>query len=407
MAQTICLNMIVKNESGIIEYTLDKLLNKIKIDYYVIVDTGSSDNTKEIIKNFFNKKNIPGEIYDDTWIDFASNRTMALSYAFNKSDYVLIFDADDEIIGDFILPDKLVYDGYKFLFNIDMVSFQRTLLVSNRKKWEYKSVIHEYIVNCELINKIETIEGKYFVTTTQISYRNLDSDKYLNDALILEKSFENVYQKYNDINLASRYSFYCANSYFNHGDFNQAIKWYLKRLEFDGYTQEKYVSCIKLYYCYDQIDLLDNNSTNNDEKKIYYLKKSIEFDNKRVEGIFELIKFYCLKDQFDIAFQYYLLINKLYDSDFDIILNTKLFINIPIYTFYLPFLIIIISMKFKNYQLGIQMYKIIFMKKQVNINHDWLDKLINNLYFFTDHFKNNIEFKELLESYVNFYNLRF
>ncbi len=398
MAQTICLNMIVKNESSIIEHTLDKLLNKIKIDYYVIVDTGSLDNTKEIIKNFFNKNNIPGEIYDDTWIDFASNRTLALTRAFNKSDYVLIFDADDEIIGDFILPEKLVYDGYKFLFNIDMVSFQRTLLVSNRKKWEYKSVIHEYIINCEPINKIYTIKGKYYVTTSQISYRNLDSNKYLNDALILEKSFENNL----DLDLASRYSFYCANSYFNHGDLNQAIKWYLKRLEFAGYIQEKYVSCIKLYYCYDQIDL-------NDVKKINYLKKSIEFDNERVEGIFELIRYYCLKDQFDIAYQYYLLIDKIYysDSEFDLILNKKLFINLPIYTFYLPFIIIIIAMKFKNYQLGVRMYRVIFMKKQINISQDWLDKLINNLYFFKDYFNDDNQFKQLLESYIKFYNLRF
>ena len=62
MQQTICLNMIVKNESAIIEQTLSNLLSKIKIDYYVISDTGSTDNTKQIIKNFFDSKNILGEI---------------------------------------------------------------------------------------------------------------------------------------------------------------------------------------------------------------------------------------------------------------------------------------------------------------------------------------------------------
>ena len=48
----ICLNMIVKNESHIIESTLSKLLNKIKIDYWVISDTGSTDDTKEKITTF-------------------------------------------------------------------------------------------------------------------------------------------------------------------------------------------------------------------------------------------------------------------------------------------------------------------------------------------------------------------
>ena len=49
MTQTICLNMIVKDESHIITETLTKLTNKIKFDYYVICDTGSSDNTKKYI----------------------------------------------------------------------------------------------------------------------------------------------------------------------------------------------------------------------------------------------------------------------------------------------------------------------------------------------------------------------
>jgi glycosyltransferase involved in cell wall biosynthesis len=55
---TLCLNMIVKDEAHIIENTLTKLLNKVKIDYWVISDTGSTDNTKEIIVDFFKQKNI-------------------------------------------------------------------------------------------------------------------------------------------------------------------------------------------------------------------------------------------------------------------------------------------------------------------------------------------------------------
>ena len=55
---TICLNMIVKNESHIIEKTLQNICENIPITYWVICDTGSTDNTKEIIQNFFNSKNI-------------------------------------------------------------------------------------------------------------------------------------------------------------------------------------------------------------------------------------------------------------------------------------------------------------------------------------------------------------
>ena len=53
---TICLNMIVKNESHIIEKTLENIYQKFPISYWVISDTGSTDNTVEIIKNFLMRK---------------------------------------------------------------------------------------------------------------------------------------------------------------------------------------------------------------------------------------------------------------------------------------------------------------------------------------------------------------
>ena len=111
----LCLNMIVKNESHIIKNTLTNLLKKVKFDYWVISDTGSTDNTKELITEFFKEADIPGELFDDEWKDFGHNRTIALAHAFGKSKYLMVFDADDEIIGDFVLPD-LTKDSYHFQF---------------------------------------------------------------------------------------------------------------------------------------------------------------------------------------------------------------------------------------------------------------------------------------------------
>ena len=92
---TLCLNMIVKNESKIITRMFDSVLSVI--DSYCICDTGSTDNTRQIITDFFNEKNIPGEIHNNEWKNFAHNRTIALNEAFNKTDLLLVFDADDEI----------------------------------------------------------------------------------------------------------------------------------------------------------------------------------------------------------------------------------------------------------------------------------------------------------------------
>lgn len=56
MKNSICLNMIVKNESSIIENTLNNLCSYIKFTYWVISDTGSTDDTPSIIINYFKKK---------------------------------------------------------------------------------------------------------------------------------------------------------------------------------------------------------------------------------------------------------------------------------------------------------------------------------------------------------------
>ena len=58
MKQSICLNMIVKNEGGIIKETLTNLCKYITFKYWVILDTGSTDNTKQVIIDFFKNEYI-------------------------------------------------------------------------------------------------------------------------------------------------------------------------------------------------------------------------------------------------------------------------------------------------------------------------------------------------------------
>ena len=186
----LCLNMIVKNEAHIIEETLNNLTNNINIDYWVICDTGSTDNTKDIIKNFFDNKKIKGELIDVPWRDFGYNRTKALEYAYNKSDYLLIFDADDKIHGKIDIP-KNLRDQNSFRFGSNSFSYYRTLLINNRKKWKFNGVLHEYLTPIDIIDENTlNIEGSYYIESGRTGNRSLNKDKYKNDAEILEKAFE-------------------------------------------------------------------------------------------------------------------------------------------------------------------------------------------------------------------------
>ena len=89
---TICLNMIVRNESKIITRLLTSVLPII--DTYVICDTGSTDDTQKIIKEFFDKHNIKGDVISEPFKNFGYNRTVALKAARNKATYALLLDAD-------------------------------------------------------------------------------------------------------------------------------------------------------------------------------------------------------------------------------------------------------------------------------------------------------------------------
>src|SRR5690606_26999792 len=94
---TLCLSMIVKNNEQIIEKTLENLCSKFKFDYWVILDTGSVDNTKKIINDFFSKNDISGELIENAKDD----KNLALSYTYQKTDFVLVSAVNDNLIGIF------------------------------------------------------------------------------------------------------------------------------------------------------------------------------------------------------------------------------------------------------------------------------------------------------------------
>jgi glycosyltransferase involved in cell wall biosynthesis len=84
--------MIVKNESKVILRLLQSVLPII--DGYCICDTGSTDNTIELIETFFREKNIPGKVIQEPFQDFGYNRSFALKACEQmNAEYILLLDA--------------------------------------------------------------------------------------------------------------------------------------------------------------------------------------------------------------------------------------------------------------------------------------------------------------------------
>ena len=188
--KTICLNMIVKNESHIIASTLKNILEHVKIDYWVISDTGSTDDTVDIIQEFFKERNIDGELFQDGWKDFGTNRSKALEHAYNKSDYIFIFDADDLIHGQIALPIHFDKDMYQLPFE-NPTSYYRSVLISNRMRWKYNGVLHEMLANIDPIKSEEFLLGNFYIQSRRLGNRSKNPNKYIDDAVILANAYQN------------------------------------------------------------------------------------------------------------------------------------------------------------------------------------------------------------------------
>ena len=231
-SKAVCLNMIVKNEKTVIERCLASV--KPFIDYWVIVDTGSSDGTQKIIKEFM--KDIPGELHERPWVNFAHNRNEALDLARDKAKYCLFIDADEElrISSDFIKP--VLDKDYYFIPTEDLShsTFQRIHFIKNKLDWHWYGVIHEYLF-CENAISNEILKGICNLATASDGNRSQDSEKHRKDAVVLENALKD------DPN-NSRYMFYLAQTYFNCKEYDLSIKNYEKRVALGDNGEEVFCS---------------------------------------------------------------------------------------------------------------------------------------------------------------------
>ena len=372
MQQSICLNMIVRDEEHVIESTLANILENIPVTTWIISDTGSTDNTKEKIITFFKERDLPGEIFDDIWKDFGHNRSEALKHAYNKSDYLIIFDADDSFTGNFALPESLTHDGYHLTFGSSHFAYKRVLMLNNRKRWKFEGVLHEYVMPVDHAPSYGNIYGDYHIESGKSGARSKDPDRYKKDATILEKAYYETKEEGDRI--YTRYGYYCAQSYKDAGMVDDAVKWYKINLQDNGFDQEKAVSCIALGDIYiDKGDIAG---------AIYYWCKSLEIDNDRLDGIAKIIAYYGDNDKFNMVINYYMMIIDQLDRDIDT--NSKLFVNRNAYTYEIAFKVTVAAFYSVKPAIAIRAYRQLLSNIQFIPSH-MLDTIFNNMTFYKTH----------------------
>jgi len=277
-SKTICLNMIVKNESHCIKRALKSV--KPLIDTWVIVDTGSTDGTQQVIKEFL--KDTPGKLYERSWKNFEHNRMEALLLAKNEADYILFIDADDELV--FLKNFKkpiLDKDFYYIVLKDRGIKYKRIQLINSKLNWKWKGVLHNYLTltpNSKNFDTLKNVEMK----RNYDGARSKNPKKFNKNAEILEDALKKEPNN-------KRYRFYLAESYRDAKKYRLAIENYEKRIDMGGWEEEIFWSMLQIAKLKQRL-----NFPKNEFLKDYY--KAYLFRPNRIEPLYYIAN-YCRRNK--------------------------------------------------------------------------------------------------------------
>ncbi len=290
---SICLVMIVKDEEDTIERCIDSVAKYI--DHWVIVDTGSKDNTISKIHEVMAKHNIPGTLYERPWVNFGHNRTESLALAQGICDYRFVMDADDTFES-FVDNPFEDLDQSKSGFGINLqlggISYNRCMLIKSDEDWEFVGVLHEYPFpkNKQTPNFGMVNNCVIHACISPLKRAKSQKEKYANDARILAKAVKEEPDN-------SRYVFYLGQSYFDSQQYAKAIEAYKKRTTMGGWNEEVYISHYKVALC-----LMELNKK--DEVLIDAFSKAWENRPFRLEAAYHITRILRINKRHVLGFTY-------------------------------------------------------------------------------------------------------
>jgi len=379
----ICLNMIVKNESKIITRLLETV--KDLIDSYCICDTGSSDNTVEIIEEYCRINNIPGKILHEEFRDFGYNRSVALRGCddMENADYILLMDADMkmEINTDDIESFKksLTKDAYYILQGCPDFFNNNIRIIRNDRSYNYWGVTHEYIELPD--NAIMENIGRNVLFINDIGDGGSKANKFKRDIELLEKGLE---AKPNN----ARYLFYLGNSYRDNENYEKAIETYKKRIKVDGWIQETWHSYYSIGNCYMYLD--------KPMEAIYNWLEAYQFMPTRIENIYKIVSYYREEQKYALALSFYEMACKIRSRN---VATSHLFLENDIYEHKLDYEMSIIGY-YTNINKTNMINMCMMLLNKRSISHSIYQNILSNYKYYCPELK-EISIKELDEKNIN------
>lgn len=296
----IALLMMLKNEQKRLLVSLKSVIGIVKS--LVIYDTGSTDNTIQILKDFSSENDIELRLKQGEFVNFSVSRNVSLDFAdsFNDIDFLLLLDCNDELQGgDKLL--KLATEHLNTDFNAFLIcqhwwsgkydKYFNTRFLRSKSEWRYKGSVHEYLAN---MNKDRN--GTVFKSPDDIILyqdRTQDDDK-TSKRFVRDKTL--LLADYKQNPTEPRTLFYLAQTCACLKQKEEAFYYYKLRSELEGFQEEKFHAYLRAgnlsqQLCHDWYDTLS-----------YYMK-AVEHSN-RAEPLIRIADHYNKQKNWILAFHF-------------------------------------------------------------------------------------------------------
>ena len=288
--------IMVKNAGPQFEQMLNDNLNLI--DRWTILDTGSTDETVDIINRVLVGKK-EGNFYQEPFINFRDSRNRLLELAGVDCKFILMLDDTYVEKGDLRgFLNEVRSDQYSNSFTITIHSddtvYGSNRIIKSNSKLRYIFTIHEVISDKDNINVVIP-ENRTYVIDRRFDYmeKRTMERKQLDLKLLYEEMENNPNEP--------RVYYYLAQTYNILKDYEKAFYYYMKRCEFtnSGFIQERFDAAFELA----RICNFNLNKPWNECEKLYM--NAFKIDETRPESLYFIGIHYYLENNFNLAYKYF------------------------------------------------------------------------------------------------------
>ena len=370
----ICLAMIVKNAGPEFKEILKTNINYF--DYWIILDTGSTDGTQQVITEILKSK--PGVLHEEPFVNFKVSRNRCLELCGNRCEYILTLDDTYIVKGDlrkFLNETRgdTFADSFSLMIQSNDSEYYSNRIIKSRSGLRYIHTIHEVITDQNNINvSIPPEEAYIFDVRSEYMEQRTTNRKQL-DLDLLFKELETTPDD-------PRTIYYIGQTYGCMNDEIQKAKYFEQRIKVDGYVQEKIDALFELARCYnfkvncETLTLKKNGDTLTNKQwqrceELY--RAAYQLDTTRPDSLYFIGIHYYLEGDYNTA---YINFKKALEVGYPI--HSQYSLKPTLSYHFLPRFLTEICYYVEDYQLGLKAAELFLTKNTIfdqswNLVHNW------------------------------------